>query len=966
VNRFPGGAGPLRAALLAAALLSPALCAARETVVRVGLPPAYEAEVQARASEKPHCLDRASPCDHSLRYRYAVGTDYQLLDWLQNGKVDAAVVSGMTLELIRRSAGAKFERDFFVAAELPLSGLKLRRTRVALRVEKDGTALPDAEARLAKLFEDLLANRTRDDATIELSSHLYAGVPELFGRAQRWLKSQPDPAGNELSALDTLVDRLLKRVNFRFEGGASPELRFALVEEPGTAPELFLARKAALPEAIGSQMSLKPALGAEAAFLDYLAQAEKRAAPGSELKRFAAANYVSESIGWRTRFLFAFKLDELRGLLRRHELRDAAEDDGIALVLTGGGVKAAYQTRLIDHLYGNRILRNRLAPGDHEAHAVPVKYVVGTSGGALLGIFVASLDGTESKLDLSNKLWRVHEDGKPTRYLSSGDVFPKVDMLRWLSLLACMAIFSLVCWALLKIRRWQGSAPEAPRDGPGRFWRLSFWWLLLLAVTPWLLIYVNGQHGLEHIPAIQGLFYFVYVLIAIYSDNRFITTAAPRAVDKPGAPPLVLGAAGVLLVAIALRGTRTDPKLVAIAGFEITLPALLACFGVLFISCALHWWLLRRARWLQPVETRTLSAFALLLGVCALSYVPILAGIAPSFELTMDFWKYLALSALVVSLALAGLSSWGRPRFLKRFFDFLLSAHPAQAIGAGRHGRIVWGFVVGWVWWNLAVAPGAYGNDNARGYFEAAARNVFGPQKVRGESSLEVDFHAFYVAPVTVLREGLERYVMFQPRQAYEPGAPGALLGGYRNWLSISNDPRWIPIETYDEQRRLVMRVAFASGSPFPVFPPHRIELRPKQEQLFVDGGYAHNVPVEAAKRLGARRVLVISSSPRPRGARPSGGDPGFQPVGDFAWMVRWIVPYLYARSQVEDALSAEDLLVASIAPSASEEGWPFLTDFREGVIKRMLNEARDDLERRVGRIENWGRPAFARRPAAS
>jgi len=31
--------------------------------------------------------------------------------------------------------------------------------------------------------------------------------------------------------------------------------------------------------------------------------------------------------------------------------------------------------------------------------------------------------------------------------------------------------------------------------------------------------------------------------------------------------------------------------------------------------------------------------------------------------------------------------------------------------------------------------------------------------------------------------------------------------------------------------------------------------------------------------------------------------------------MLRWIVPYLYERSQVEDALSAEDLLVALIAP---------------------------------------------------
>jgi len=196
-------------------------------------------------------------------------------------------------------------------------------------------------------------------------------MPELFARAQRWLKSHAKSSGNEPRALDTLMEGVLKRVHLRFDGGAGAALRFALAEEPGTTPELFLARRSALPDPISAYASLKPALDAEVAFLDYLAQAAKGAPPGSELQRFAGRNYVSESIGWRTRFLFAFNLEELRGLLRRHEPRDPGEDDGIALVLTGGGVKAAYQTRLIDHLYGNGFLRNRLAPGEHDPRAVP-------------------------------------------------------------------------------------------------------------------------------------------------------------------------------------------------------------------------------------------------------------------------------------------------------------------------------------------------------------------------------------------------------------------------------------------------------------------------------------------------------------------------------------------------------------------------------------------------------------------
>jgi hypothetical protein len=124
-------------------------------------------------------------------------------------------------------------------------------------------------------------------------------------------------------------------------------------------------------------------------------------------------------------------------------------------------------------------------------------------------------------------------------------------------------------------------------------------------------------------------------------------------------------------------------------------------------------------------------------------------------------------------------------------------------------------------------------------------------------------------------------------------------------------------------------------------------------------------VPVEAGKRLGARRVLVINSSPREPAAQPEAGGRRFRYVGNLTWMLRWIIPYLYERSQVEDALSAEDLIVALIAPSASPRGWPFLTDFRAEVISRMFEESEKDQTLRIGSIENWGRPAFTRRPPA-
>lgn len=963
---------PLPPVLVALGLLAATPCAARDTVLRVGLPHAYEREVQARTGAQKRCLDPGAEC---IRYRYALGSDYQLLEWLQNGKIDGAVVPAMTLELVRRTVGSRFENEFLVDAQLPLNDMPLRRYRMALRAEREGLPLADAQAQLEGLFQALLAGGRGEDTVVDLASHLSAGVPELFGRVQAWMRAHPDRGADPRHTLDAVMGRLVARLRFAAGGAAGVPLHLVLAEEPGgPLAHVFLVRRLALPRALSTRESRMPPLAAERGFLDYLAGAAKAAAPESELRRFAAGNYVSESTGWRSRFRFAFTLDELHGILRSHAAPDPADDDGIALVLTGGGVKAAYQTRLIDHLYGGGYLHNRFAPGEPDPASVPVKYVVGTSGGALLGIFVASLDDSYPRPQLSTRLWHRHENGEPGPPLSSGDVFPALDLMRWLSLVWCMVLFTGVCaLTSLYLRGGRAGAPAQAGDAGSRFWRISLWWVVLLAATPWLLAFMNGEYGAEHIPAIQGAFYFVFLLIAIYSDNRLVVRQAPRRVESAW-PPAALGAGGIALLAGALLADRENPAIVRVLDFSITRPALIACLGVLLVFLGLHWWLARCAPRLEPVPRQALPAFALMAGVCVLSYAVLFGvvwlGFGSTFELTPEFWIALSAAALAVSAALAYLAYGRGVPLLRQRFDFLLAAHPSRCgggshwISTARYSRMILFFTLGWAWWNLIVAPGLYGNQNALGYFQAAARNVFGESAVGkgGDTSLEVTFRAFYAAPVTALDKGIERYVMFQPPQAYAPGASGAALGGYRSWLSVSNDPRWITIDNAQAQRELLIRVAFASGSPFPVFPAHRIKLPGLEEELLVDGGYAHNVPVEAAKRLGARRVLVINSSPREPVAAAPEGEPRLRYVGNLTWMLRWIIPYLYERSQVEDALSAEDLIVALVAPSASPRGWPFLTDFRDHVIDRMFKESEKDRLLRIGSIENWGRPAFTRR----
>jgi predicted acylesterase/phospholipase RssA len=944
--------------LLAAGLFAAAQCAARPVVVRVGLSEWYTPVQQRRAAER--CPDKDVLC-----YRYTIGSEYQLLDWLQTGRIDAAALSGLTVALLQRGVGAeKFKQEFFVGAKLPLNDLEPRRYRVEVRAKRKGMVVQDADAALREVLGGM-AGPEPADALIELPSHLSAAVLELHKRA---------------GPSDPVMKNLVGRLRFG-EDSSGAALRFTLAEvDGGPLSHFFVLRRLALPASLEPGRSPQPGLKEEKDFLDYLAGARKRVAPESEFGRFAAGNYKRERAGWRNRYRFEFSLEELNGILRSH-VREAQEDTGIALVLTGGGVKAAYQTKLIDHLYGGGYLYNRLAPPQEvPAHALPVNYVVGTSGGALLGIFVASLDGKKAHPDLSTKLWHKEGDADK-RVLSAADVFPWADMMRWASLLYCAFIFGVVCVLASLGRRLFGNAPAGTADeAGGRFAYLTLWWLALLVATPWLLVHLNGKHGAEHIPAIQGAFYGLFVLIAVYSDNRFIVTKARFGVANPRPspwPPALAGAAGLALVGAAVIGNSQDPTIVPFMAFTITLPALVACFGVTLVFLALQWWFERCAPRLKPVSRQALDGIVLLTLLFVVSHgmlcVLALFGYATTFELILvKFWGVLGVIALAVSILVACFA-FVRPRSrLGRLFDFFLEPHPSQGlVNVARGTRMIGCAIAGWLWWNLLVAPGLYGNQDAFDYFKRVAKQVF-PDAVddRGPGPLlKVQFNAHYVAPVTDLEDNAEHYVMFRPAQVYATGASDAGLGK-RSAVAIANDPRWLTIENEEQQAKLLMRVAFASGSPFPVFPAHRIELPVIREKLLVDGGYAHNVPVEAAKRLGARRVLVVNSSPREPpdqpGLKPANGEPKFQYLGNFALMLRFVLPYLYNRSQVEDAVSGEDLLLASIAPSGNGEDWPFLTDFRAEVVGRMFDEAGKDRKLRIGTIDNWGQPSFAPRPASA
>ena len=157
--------------------------------------------------------------------------------------------------------------------------------------------------------------------------------------------------------------------------------------------------------------------------------------------------------------------------------------------------------------------------------------------------------------------------------------------------------------------------------------------------------------------------------------------------------------------------------------------------------------------------------------------------------------------------------------------------------------------------------------------------------------------------------------------------------------------------------KQYLKKVVFASGSPFPVFPAHRVDDEP-----LVDGGYSNNVPLDAAQTVSADMVLIVESS-HPLGPEAAAAAPSllckFFCPGALIRSLPRLLSFLYERSQQIDRLSRSDLFVVSIAPPREELDWPFLVDFRPTTVDRMRAVAEQNLWRRIAMVQSWGRPHF-------
>lgn len=996
-----------------------------------------QGRVARRVCPGPLCTDRGN-----LQIQLAVGSDYEILDWLGKGFVDAGVISTLSWYLLRAdqidlleieprpvepavSAPQSWHRASGVWRDDAESRRDFEAARYWIWCRTVMTHVAGRETPVEALEkEQCRARLSRDETPYELvmPSHLStSGFLLPIAETAKWLSERAplargiDPPTTTQRALtEEFWAELFARTRFVL-GGPDPR------PEPEAGPAIAIVfREGATARAAGVErarrtrsdtLDLSPdhlvirrtrKIFSTRALAKHVESGELSTTPtisdaldrllgaGPSVPRvFRSLRFSEPSFGVRT---FAFTVDESLELLRHHH--DDVAETRLAVVLPGGGVKAAYQARLLDYLYSKGHLRNFETPVDPLRRALPVNYVIGTSGGALLGFFVARL--TENgPWRLSDILWKRCDEKVPDRCraLRTTDVFGWIDLPRYVSLLIVFVVF----WVVLGLRNviWPLDA-EGP--GPTKAWRLPLWFVMtpILVLTPFLIRHANGTVAREHIPVIEGFFYAILALIAMFVDQCVIRDdAGPRTVRRGWRLVGVgLTMAGLAAIALCLLAAWSEwPRWLSHVDSRRAIQdnALLACVAALLLLAGATLW---TYTCLPRYVVRGIGGFCAGVGLAFLviglvyliiaSAVRLLPGSLSLLELTRQFWVWLLGATLLISVVILGLDALVRPldarrpswvrrgvrciSWIRTGVRYLSDRHPNGRLVARRSSRLFLTAIVAVAWWNFVVAPGLYGNDPARRFMDRVIDQfdrAYQSANLRSSTRLA----STLIVPANDLDNNQTAYFLFTaqtdcPSVVKRPG-DAAVWRRYRVPVDAerpegASDLAIVSCDDGQEApREYFKKVVFASGSPFPVFPAHAVDKR-----LLVDGGYSNLVPLDAALTVAAEAVLIVGSS-SPLDPESTGDAWWTKVPGELVRKSPRVLGFLYERSQQVDRLSRSDLLVVSLAPRRDEPNWPLLTDFRPDVVRRMIRTAEDDLSRRIGLVQSWGRPRFVRTLAA-
>jgi predicted acylesterase/phospholipase RssA/ABC-type phosphate/phosphonate transport system substrate-binding protein len=144
-----------------------------------------------------------------------------------------------------------------------------------------------------------------------------------------------------------------------------------------------------------------------------------------------------------------------------------------------------------------------------------------------------------------------------------------------------------------------------------------------------------------------------------------------------------------------------------------------------------------------------------------------------------------------------------------------------------------------------------------------------------------------------------------------------------------------VPLASYPE---ILVDVVMGSGSIFPVFPARTLVDFPRNGDRveLVDGGFAHNSPIEAAVLWGATHIILIEASP---GMAEREGRRNFLSNSIDAFN------HLYYQAQLADARSKEKVTIFALRPQPPHI---CVLDFANNLVEQAIDagyrEARGEL----------------------
>lgn len=509
--------------------------------------------------------------------------------------------------------------------------------------------------------------------------------------------------------------------------------------------------------------------------------------------------------------------------------------------------------------------------------------------------------------------------------------------------------------------------------------------LLVLGLVPLL-----GAHGMARIKIPFFISGFLMVLVSVGA----VQFLGPQRKYLRGPRWWVAYAASLLLVSFLVlnlawpEGTEAVSSLaeaLARPTLDIPVGTLLLCIGLCFLLFGGVTQVYASGRHYHLRMPRSfLSAFffvlahAVAVSLVLFSVILAMPDWLSPLELTSQYWRWLLLTSALFGLGLVLYGIYGRGDRggrglyrLRRGLVFLCSHHPNGDFVTRRFLRLAVISVFALVWWNLIVAPALYGNATARSYLEGAVTRFQG----QGEGDRPALFAptSRFITPANILEKDGTRYYLFVPHGEDCPFVPNRPASGAQ-WKrfrmdAAQGDPGEPCRPVPPDRMKNLKSVIFASGSPFPIFPAHRVPSLDRgdpsdadETPSLVDGGYSNNIPVDAARTVSAEQVLIIEST-NPLGPEaplaPAGGWRMPKLTGKLVENLGRLPSFLFERSQQVDRLSRLDLFVVSLSPSREWADWPPLFDFRDTTVQRMERLADIDLGLRTGMVQSWGRPTF-------